>query len=167
MECPKCHLENPPEALRCDCGYDFPSGTVKTPYLTPEDARQMAPFRQPREGLPPPKYDWGSLDADFWVGLAACVLVIPAVLFAGGFSFFEPWFLFTVLFMFSAGFVRGVQPGQAWTKGIALGAGAYTLWLLLIRFDGAMLLLVMIPMTIGPATGGVLARRYAKSLRNR
>jgi hypothetical protein len=50
MECPNCHLENPPEALRCDCGYDFPSGTVMTPYLTPEDARQMAPFRRPREG---------------------------------------------------------------------------------------------------------------------
>jgi hypothetical protein len=24
MECPKCHLHNPPSALRCDCGYSFP-----------------------------------------------------------------------------------------------------------------------------------------------
>ena len=22
-ECPQCHLLNPPNALRCDCGYDF------------------------------------------------------------------------------------------------------------------------------------------------
>ena len=36
MKCPGCKLENPPEALRCDCGYDFHSGTTKTPYLTPK-----------------------------------------------------------------------------------------------------------------------------------
>jgi hypothetical protein len=23
MQCPLCHLENPPTALRCDCDYDF------------------------------------------------------------------------------------------------------------------------------------------------
>src|ERR1035438_8397569 len=23
MECPRCHLENPPSAERCDCGYSF------------------------------------------------------------------------------------------------------------------------------------------------
>ena len=39
MKCPICNLENPPEALRCDCGYDFPSGTTKTPYLTPKDSK--------------------------------------------------------------------------------------------------------------------------------
>lgn len=49
MKCPKCELENPPGALRCDCGYDFPSGMVKTPCLTPRDVRQMAPLRQRRK----------------------------------------------------------------------------------------------------------------------
>jgi hypothetical protein len=34
MRCPNCQLENPPGALRCDCGYDFPTGTLKQPYLT-------------------------------------------------------------------------------------------------------------------------------------
>ena len=28
MECPHCGLINPPEAQRCDCGYDFESGKV-------------------------------------------------------------------------------------------------------------------------------------------
>jgi hypothetical protein len=27
MECPLCKLENPPDAIRCDCGYDFSNGT--------------------------------------------------------------------------------------------------------------------------------------------
>ena len=42
MECPNCHLENPPGALRCDCGYDFPSGTLKQSYLTPAETVEKA-----------------------------------------------------------------------------------------------------------------------------
>ena len=34
MKCPNCGLINPESALRCDCGYDFPSGTMKESYLT-------------------------------------------------------------------------------------------------------------------------------------
>lgn len=34
MKCPHCMLENPPGALRCDCGYDFPTGTRKESDLT-------------------------------------------------------------------------------------------------------------------------------------
>ncbi len=33
MRCPKCELINPESALRCDCGYDFPTGTIKESYL--------------------------------------------------------------------------------------------------------------------------------------
>ena len=32
-DCPKCRLVNPPDAQRCDCGYDFVSQTVKESYL--------------------------------------------------------------------------------------------------------------------------------------
>jgi hypothetical protein len=33
-DCPKCELVNPDAALRCDCGYDFPTGDMKPSYLT-------------------------------------------------------------------------------------------------------------------------------------
>ena len=33
MECPKCHLQNPAIAVRCDCGYDFTTGTLERSYL--------------------------------------------------------------------------------------------------------------------------------------
>ena len=32
MKCPRCGLENPDIANRCDCGYDFRSRSVKGPY---------------------------------------------------------------------------------------------------------------------------------------
>jgi uncharacterized RDD family membrane protein YckC len=36
MKCPKCGLFNPPEALRCDCGWDFASNAIKESYLGPK-----------------------------------------------------------------------------------------------------------------------------------
>jgi len=37
MKCPNCGLENPPEASKCDCGYDFVTGTIKEPLLPQEN----------------------------------------------------------------------------------------------------------------------------------
>ena len=36
MNCPKCRLINLPEAIRCDCGYDFISGQMEHSYLPQE-----------------------------------------------------------------------------------------------------------------------------------
>jgi len=33
MKCPQCGLFNPPSAMRCDCGWDFNSKTMKESYL--------------------------------------------------------------------------------------------------------------------------------------
>ncbi len=36
MICPRCKLINPDSALRCDCGWDFSTGTVMASYLDSE-----------------------------------------------------------------------------------------------------------------------------------
>jgi uncharacterized RDD family membrane protein YckC len=36
MKCPRCGLINPETALRCDCGWDFGTGTAKESYLGKE-----------------------------------------------------------------------------------------------------------------------------------
>ena len=42
MQCPRCRLINPDIAARCDCGYDFESGTMQESYLV-QDFRQRHP----------------------------------------------------------------------------------------------------------------------------
>jgi hypothetical protein len=43
MDCPKCKLVNPPTAERCDCGYDFTTGTMEQSYLTERDRHLSKP----------------------------------------------------------------------------------------------------------------------------
>jgi hypothetical protein len=37
MDCPNCKLVNPPNAERCDCGYDFQTRMIEHSYLTERD----------------------------------------------------------------------------------------------------------------------------------
>ena len=43
--CPHCQLENPPGAQRCDCGYDFDSGTVRRALVSEQERAAIAPSR--------------------------------------------------------------------------------------------------------------------------
>src|SRR5215472_5316293 len=48
-DCPKCKLINPDIAEHCDCGYDFPSGTMQSSYLTATDRRRILECTCPGE----------------------------------------------------------------------------------------------------------------------
>lgn len=69
MECPNCKLINPPTAQRCDCGYDFPSGQIKQPYL---------PSREPKIKIAGgASYRWGKFQG--WC-LVVCGVALIAMM---------------------------------------------------------------------------------------
>ncbi len=45
MLCPKCTLENPSTAQRCDCGYDFEAGLMRESYLRSSAAQSSVDVR--------------------------------------------------------------------------------------------------------------------------
>jgi hypothetical protein len=53
MECPMCGLLNPDTAQRCDCGFDFPSGTMMSSLLDLEELRKARGGGALAEELPP------------------------------------------------------------------------------------------------------------------
>lgn len=44
MKCPRCGLFNPDSAERCDCGYDFKTGTVEKSYFKQELPKDIKTF---------------------------------------------------------------------------------------------------------------------------
>jgi hypothetical protein len=47
-DCPRCRLVNPPDAQRCDCGYDFGAQQVLKSYLTDQDLIRAEDDRRAR-----------------------------------------------------------------------------------------------------------------------
>jgi hypothetical protein len=66
MECPICKLVNPPDAIRCDCGYTFPLAELQT-------ALDGARPRQTSTGLVDMAFD----------GLMLCLIVYGILLLVG------------------------------------------------------------------------------------
>ena len=109
MKCPKCGLLNPPEALRCDCGWDFSSNTIKESYLGPK-VSDLANLASLGERLGGQVLD--SIIALAAIGVSAIPLVasdaIGGVTLVGGLLFA----LFYILF------ADGFRDGQSYGKRI-------------------------------------------------
>lgn len=81
MKCPNCQLENPPGALRCDCGYDFPSGRQKGSYSSPQNRELLKPSP---EKSTRGKYIWLCIGmAIFSFCLAVAIFNFTWMLYAG------------------------------------------------------------------------------------
>jgi hypothetical protein len=79
-ECPNCKLINPPDAVRCDCGYDF--GPERLP---PDVATAIRKLRQPNIFLflldLPVRFIVALIGFTFagWIGWAGIILVLLRV----------------------------------------------------------------------------------------
>src|ERR1039458_3248232 len=76
MECPRCHLENPPSTETCDCGHSFVTGSY-----VPKPSSRSGTF----SGTGPEKSRYFALEsiskgARVAAWLAAAVLVIAGIL---------------------------------------------------------------------------------------
>jgi len=69
MKCSECGLINPPSAARCDCGFDFRSGTVEASYVYPR--AQDASGRGAASVVPPAiqRWNWGAFFLSWIWGL--------------------------------------------------------------------------------------------------
>jgi hypothetical protein len=74
MQCRKCGLYNPPEAQRCDCGYDFETKRVERSYLKPKGRPDETPRDVPPSGQKAAIPAWG------WVFAVLCGLLPVATL---------------------------------------------------------------------------------------
>jgi hypothetical protein len=76
MVCPCCGLLNPPEARRCDCGYDFEDRQVRDSYVSSNE-RAFTRGKQLRLWLPP------AILAGIFLAFFAAVFTYEPVIFVG------------------------------------------------------------------------------------
>jgi cell division protein FtsW (lipid II flippase) len=85
-ECPHCKLTNPDNAERCDCGYDFPTGTMQSSLAVLDSGQPSSP-KQPKDytgliigaALLPVFIVFAEFDKPD-MGLAACIVLVGIIL---------------------------------------------------------------------------------------
>src|SRR2546422_1467195 len=102
MQCPRCGLLNPPTAIRCDCGYDFPTESVKASYVS-KDNLPLADLGQ----------RWAGQVLDSLIAYGPLILIGIAANNTVGGAFAIPAILFFFLYIL---FADGLSKGQSWGK---------------------------------------------------
>ena len=108
MDCPKCGLVNPETALRCDCGYDFATQSVKASYIPKIPKTTVAPLASLGDRL-------GGQILDSLVAAGALILGVALRTVSEGFG----EFVMVVAVVFFVGyllFADGLRRGQSYGK---------------------------------------------------
>lgn len=103
LKCPNCGLINPVTAERCDCGYDFPSETIKTPYV-----------KEPEERIEPSLRGFGGWLMLFWYGMTVAT---PLILLTANLAYYSNdtfawvfWLVFSPFCIYAGVALRRLQP---------------------------------------------------------
>lgn len=102
--------------------------------------------------------------ADFFCGLVALVVVVVLSFLTGGFSFAQPWIIWTCIVLFAVGFIRGKRDQSLWPKVLAINF-SWMIGLILLGFSEHWWAIpIMIAATLLPTAAGVyLKRRFAQA----
>ena len=102
--CPRCKLESPNEASRCDCGYDFETKKIEKSYLPANN-----------EGLSPKELFHARVKAIIWLVVTIILFILHAGYLINGMNFIASlFFLLPVIFTTSR---YAVCKGYDWTWG--------------------------------------------------
>ena len=111
MRCPNCGLINPESAMRCDCGYDFDSKSMKNPYLTVKEREQIKEsekgeyYAAAKIGI-----NKGMMGGVIMIAIGVVMLIAGHI--AGVFFYYAPILIGIGAFAFVKGFITGNVSGN-------------------------------------------------------